>query len=341
MSKKFLLGVVGYGYIGKRHARIIRHSEETELTGIAEINTALRSDIETMEGVPFFPSLEAFLHSEQKPEIIHICTPNGFHASQTIQALSAGCHVVVEKPMALSVAEGQQMIDAAERAGKNIYCVLQNRFSPVSSWLKEMITENRLGKIFWVEINCFWNRDERYYQPNSWRGTLQYDGGPLFTQYSHFLDILYWVFGEITDVRAQFDNFTHRHNTEFEDTGSVGFRLKKSGAMGAIHYSNAVYDRNFESSIRVIGEKGTIQIGGQYMNEVTYCHVKDYALPLLPPSAPANQYAGYTGSADHHALVVQNVLKHLKGESANEAVNATDGLKVVELIEQIYRLRNV
>jgi predicted dehydrogenase len=335
MSKKFRLGVVGYGYIGQRHARLIAQHPQTELIGIADVNPEREVLVASQLDVPFYPSLSALL--EHQPDIVHICTPNGFHAPQAIEALEADCHVVVEKPMALSVAECEAMMETAKAQKRNIYCVVQNRYSPVSRWLEEVIRQKRLGKIFWVEVNCFWNRDDRYYLPGSWRGTLQYDGGPLFTQYSHFLDILCHVFGEPTDIQAEFENFTHLHNTEFEDTGRVWFRLP-TGGMGSIHYSNAVYDRNFESSIRIIGEKGTIQIGGQYMNEVTYCHIKGYEMPTLAPSAPANQYAGYTGSADHHALVIADVLAHLQGKP-NRAVGAREGMRVVALIEGIYQFR--
>jgi predicted dehydrogenase len=216
---------------------------------------------------------------------------------------------------------------------------MQNRYSPPSEWLKEIIENKRLGDIFLVQLNCFWNRDDRYYKKGSWKGTSDLDGGTLFTQFSHFIDIMYWVFGDITDINGVFADFNHQQSTCFEDSGIVNFRFI-NGGMGSINYTTAVFDTNLESSITVIGSKGSIKIGGQYMNEVVYCHIDGYQMPELPPVNPANDYGTYKGSAANHHYIIENVIDTLKGRTTM-TTNALEGLKVVEIIERIYSLRKL
>lgn len=221
---------------------------------------------------------------------------------------------------------------------KNLFCVMQNRYSPPSVWIKEIIENNILGEVFMVQLNCFWNRDDRYYKPGNWKGNNELDGGTLFTQFSHFIDIMYWLFGDIKDIQAKFNDFTHKHSTDFEDSGLVNFNFV-NGGMGSISYSTAIWDINLESSMTVIGKNGSVKIGGQYMNEVEYCHIKDYTMPELPPSNPANDYGTYKGSAANHHFIIENVVDTLKGRTTI-TTNALEGLKVVDIIERIYALRN-
>lgn len=164
------------------------------------------------------------------------------------------------------------------------------------------------------------------------------DGGTLFTQFSHFIDIMYWVFGDIADIQGKFADFCHQQSTDFEDSGMVNFRFLKGG-MGCINYSTAVWDCNMESSITITGSKGSLKIGGQYMNEVEYCHIKDYVMPQLEESSPANDYGSYKGSASNHHFIIRNVIETLQGRTTI-TTNALEGLKVVEIIESIYDLRN-
>ena len=190
-----------------------------------------------------------------------------------------------------------------------------------------------------VQINCYWNRDDRYYGKSDWKGTLALDGGPLFTQFSHFIDIMYWLFGDIENIQAHFDNFKHQKNTEFEDSGFIHFDFV-NGGIGSINYSTAVNDKNFESSITIIGEKGTVKVGGQYMDKVEYCHLEDYEMPELEASNPPNDYGDYKGSAANHHFVIQNVVDTLQEKSA-ATTNALEGMKVVEMIERIYHHRKI
>jgi predicted dehydrogenase len=213
---------------------------------------------------------------------------------------------------------------------------MQNRYSPPSAWLKEIVSTGKMGKILMVQINCYWNRDERYYKKGSWKGNKQLDGGPLFTQFSHFLDIMYWLFGDIKNIQARFKNFNHNHNTDFfDDSGIVNFDFV-DGGIGCINYSTSVWDKNLESSITIIGENGSVKVGGQYMDKVEVCHIKDYTMPTLAPTNPPNDYGEFKGSAANHHFVIDNVVETLNGNST-ATTNALEGLKVVDIIERIYQ----
>lgn len=334
MSDQIRFAVVGSGHIGKRHAAMIQQNPESKLVAMADVNTALEADIESTFGVPFFSSIEELLASGLEFDVVNICTPNNFHSPQAILALEAGKHVVVEKPMALSKADCEDVIYKSLQAGKLVFCVMQNRYSPPSVWLKEVLSQKKLGEIYHVQINCFWNRDSRYYKAGGWKGNKVNDGGTLFTQFSHFIDIMFWLFGDITNINARFYDFNHKELTEFEDSGMAQFDFIKGGT-GSLNFSTSVFDTNLESSMTIIGEKGSIKVGGQYMNEVQYCHIQDYTMPELPPSLPPNDYGHYKGSAANHHFVIENVVNTLKGRTV-ATTNALEGLKVVEIIEKIY-----
>ena len=337
MSQKIRFAVVGSGHIGKRHAVMISQNPESELVAMADVNPALAPEILEKFDVPFFNSIEELLASGLEFDVVNICTPNNFHAPQSIAALEAGKHIVVEKPMALTKADCEDVIYKSLQAGKLVFCVMQNRYSPPSVWLKDVLTNKRLGEIYHVQINCFWNRDNRYYKAGGWKGSQVTDGGTLFTQFSHFIDIMFWLFGDISNIQARFYDFNHRDLTEFEDSGVAQFDFTKGGT-GSLNFSTSVYDTNLESSMTIIGEKGSIKVGGQYMNEVEYCHIKDYTMPELPPSLPPNDYGHYKGSAANHHFVIENVVNTLKGRTV-ATTNALEGLKVVEIIEKIYALK--
>lgn len=297
-----------------------------EKTGCADFN------------LPYFLDLEEMLQAQTDLDAVCICTPNGLHAQQAIQCLSAKINVVIEKPMALTKADCEAVIFKALNVNRRVFCVMQNRYSPPVKKLKEIVASDRLGDILNVQISCYWNRDDRYYFPtekkHTWHGDANLDGGVLFTQFSHFLDILYWCFGDVKNIRARMQNFLHEHSTAFADTGIVSFDLVRGG-MGSLSFSTAVWDRNAESSITVIGSRGTLKIGGQYMDKIEYCHIEDYELPPLPPSAPPNDYGHYKGSAANHHYVIQNVVDVLQNEKET-MTNALEGMKVTEIIERIY-----
>ena len=335
-EEKIKFAVVGCGHIGKRHAEMAMRNPSAQLVALADVRPKQDLGIDAYD-VPFFASIDEMLSAGVDIDVVCICTPNGLHAEQSIKALEARKHVVCEKPMGLTKAECEQVIFKSLQVSRHVFCVMQNRYSPPSKWIKEVVGQKLLGDIFMVQVNCYWNRDERYYKPGNWKGTQNLDGGTLFTQFSHFIDIMYWLFGDITDINARFNDFTHKGITEFEDSGFINFNFV-NGGMGSINYSTAVWDKNLESSITIIGSKGSIKLGGQYMNEVEYCHIKDYTMPELEETNPPNDYGPYKGSAANHHFVIENVVDTLQGQTT-ATTNALEGLKVVEIIERIYSLK--
>lgn len=334
--KKIKFAVIGLGHIGKRHAEMVRRNPDAELVAVADI---LPKEKTGFEGdVPYFASIDEFLAAEVNADVVNICTPNGYHADYAVRCLSARYHVVIEKPIALTKADAERVLYKSLEMSRHVFCVMQNRYSPPSEWLKSVVDQRLLGNIHMVQLNCYWNRDDRYYKPGNWHGTADLDGGTLFTQFSHFIDIMYWLFGDIENIRGNFADFSHQNLTDFEDSGVVTFDFV-NGGMGSINYSTAVWDTNLESSITIVGEKGTIKVAGQYMNEVVYCHVRDYEMPELAPSNPPNDYGPYKGSAQNHHLVIENVVDKLN-EQGTITTNVLEGLKVVDIIERIYKVRD-
>lgn len=330
--------IVGLGFIGQRHCDTIMAQPGAKLVSIADIDQT-KSALASKYGATFYPSAAELLSasSGNMPDVVCICTPNDQHVPLANLALNARCHVVIEKPMGLTKAECETVINHSLNVSKHVFVVKQNRFTPTSVWLKQAVANDLFGRILMVQINCYWNRDHRYYKPGGWKGTLKQDGGTLFTQFSHFLDIMYWVFGDITDIKARVENLTHGSAIEFEDTGVATFRFVNGGGIGNINFSTSVWDKNLESTITIIGEKGAAKVGGQYMNAVEYCHIKDYQMPELPPANPPNDYGAYKGSASNHGFIIQNVIDTLNGISSPSS-NALEGMKVVEIIEHIYKV---
>jgi len=337
MDSKIKFAVVGCGHIGKRHAEMVQRNEEAELVALCDIKEKKDLGIDQFD-VPFFSSIDDLLKAVPEADVISICTPNGLHAEQSIKALNAKHHVVCEKPLGLTKASLENVIFKALQMSKQVFAVMQNRYSPPSVWLKEMIDEERLGDILIVQSNMYWNRDERYYKKDSWKGTSDLDGGTLFTQFSHFIDIMYWLFGDVYDIEGKFADFTHKDLTEFEDSGIVNFKFV-NGGIGSINYSTSIWNKNMESSMTVIGSKGSVKVGGQYMNEVEYCHVENYEMPELPEASPANDYGHYKGSAANHHFIIENVIDTLKHRTS-ATTNALEGMKVVDIIERIYQVRD-
>ena len=337
MKNKVKFAVVGAGHIGKRHAEMIMRESEAELVALVDCRSQEECEAERFD-VPFFSSIEELLGSSLDIDVVNICTPNGLHASQSLKALEHKKHVVCEKPMGLSKDNCERIIFKALEVSKQVFCVMQNRYSPPSQWIKSLITDGVMGEIFMVQLNCYWNRDARYYKKGGWKGTQELDGGTLYTQFSHFIDIMYWLFGDIDNIEGKFNDFTHQDSTDFEDSGFVSFDFI-NGGMGCLNYSTAVANQNLESSMTIIGEKGSVKIGGQYMNDVEICNIKDYEMPVLAASNPANDYGPYKGSAANHNYVISNVIDGVMGRKS-PTTNALEGLKVVEIIERIYKVRN-
>ena len=324
--------IIGCGRIAQRHAEQIKRFGH--LQAVCDILPEKADAFAQQHDAKAFYTTELLLLQKQSIDIIVVCTPNGLHAFNSIDALNANFHVLCEKPMAIKTDDCKRMIAAAEKNKKQLFIVKQNRFNPPVQAVKKLLDDNKLGKIFSVQLNCYWNRNPDYYK-NSWKGTKQYDGGTLFTQFSHFIDLLYWFFGDVKNVQGILSNATHQNIIEFEDTGVVNLEFE-NGVVGGIHYTVNSYQKNMEGSLTIFAEKGTIKIGGQYLNELEYQLIENYKIEDLPKGNTANDYGSYTGSMSNHDKVYQNLVDVLLNGAPSYA-NAYDGLKTVEIIEKIYK----
>ncbi|MEP7238401.1 MAG: Gfo/Idh/MocA family oxidoreductase [Ferruginibacter sp.] len=321
--------IIGCGRIAKRHAeQMARHGK---LVAVCDIIPAKADELAALYNAKAYYSIEELLKVETALNLVAICTPNGLHAAHSIKALEAGNDVLCEKPLCITVEDGKAMIAAAEKSGKKLFVVKQNRYNPPVLFLKDLIANGKLGKIYSFQINCFWNRPETYY--TDWKGSKHLDGGTLFTQFSHFIDLLYWLLGDVTAVKTITKNFAHP-SIEFEDSGIVAFEMQ-SGVIGSLNYTVNSFEKNMEGSFTVFAEKGTVKIGGQYLNELEYCNVAGLINPDLPAGNPANGYGFYQGSMSNHDKVYENLILALRNDK-HEFASAEEGLKTVEIIEKIY-----
>jgi UDP-N-acetyl-2-amino-2-deoxyglucuronate dehydrogenase len=330
--EKIKFGIIGCGRIAQRHAEHIHN--KGELVAVCDVVGGKADSLAAIYGCRAYYTPADMLQEEKGIQVIAICSPNGLHAEHAIKALNAGFHVICEKPMALTVHDCGEMIKAAERTNKRLFAIKQNRFNPPVEAVKKIIDEGRLGKIFSIQLSCFWNRNHDYYY-NSWKGTLKLDGGTLFTQFSHFVDLLYWIVGDIKEVKAFMGNYAHQGIIEFEDTGAVILEFY-NGAIGTINYTVNSYGKNMEGSLTIFGEKGTVKIGGQYLNELEYQHIEGYKIENLAEGNKANNYGNYLGSMSNHDKVYDNLIEVLQ-KNAPISTSSFEGLKTVEIIEKIYK----
>ncbi|MBI9035764.1 MAG: Gfo/Idh/MocA family oxidoreductase [Bacteroidales bacterium] len=330
---KVKFAIVGCGRIAKRHAEHIK--QIGTLLAVCDIDKERAMDLGKDYDAAVYFDIDVLLRNEKNCDVISICSPNGWHAEHSIKALNSGFHVICEKPMALTVEDCGRMIDTSFRVNKRLFIVKQNRFNPPVEILKNIIEEDKLGKIFSIQLNCFWNRNPDYYHNSNWKGTKNLDGGTLFTQFSHFIDLIYWLIGDVKEVFAFTDNFGHHDIIEFEDTGVIALKFS-NGVLGSINYNVNAFNKNMEGSLTVFGEKGTVKIGGQYLNELEYQSIKDYEIRNVPKGNGPNNYGEYSGSMSNHDKVYQNVIDVIENEGSI-ATNAYEGLKTVEIIDKIYR----
>lgn len=328
-------GVVGYGNIGSRHVKHIMQHKHAKLVGICEIHPETPDEV---HGVPVVRDLDTFLRNTPA-DVINICTPNYLHHKHTIQALKAGKHVVCEKPMAISTAQCDEMMSVAAACGKEIFVVKQNRYNEPVQQVKELLTNQVLGKIYFVNVNCFWNRNKYYYDERTWRGKKLTDGGCLYTQFSHFIDILYYLFHEV-DVLSGVVSYCAHPYTEVEDNGSFILKTKKDNAIVNFNFSTCAYEKNMEGAITILAEKGTVKIGGQYLNTIEYQQIQSYTLPEINIQAKSNDYGQYQGSMSNHDRVIENVIQFLHGQE-QIMTNATEGRAVVQIIDQMYDVATI
>ena len=318
------VGVVGYGRIGKRHVSHIQNTKGMSLNFICD-NHEDNVDYDDVNDIPDAPD---------NLSLVSICTPNGLHADHAKQLISKGYHVLIEKPMTLDFQEALKVIDLAEDKNKRVFVVKQNRFNPPVQIVFDLIESGGLGNILSFGLSCIWNRNKDYYL-NSWKGTSKLDGGTLYTQYSHFIDLILWMFGPMESCNGYKGYSNILREIEFEDSGVLAMKMK-SGTIGAFHYSVNGYSQNFEGALTIVGEKGTVKIGGQYLNEIDYWDVENLGIPTYDTSRKANEYGKYQGSMSNHDLVYENIREVLLNNAPIKA-NAIHGALCVQTIEDMYK----
>lgn len=336
MNKSNLrFALIGCGRIANRHAEHINN--QATLVAVCDIDKDKADTIAKQYGARAYYDINELLRAERDIDVASICTPNGLHAQHSILALRSGFHVLCEKPLATNVHDCGEMIKTAERYNRRLFAIKQNRFNPPVAAVKTAIDEGKLGKIYSVQLSCFWNRNPQYYE-NSWKGTKDMDGGTLYTQFSHFIDLLYWLIGDVKSAKAFMENYDHKGIIEFEDTGVVILEFY-NGAIGTVNYTVNSYGKNMEGSLTIFGEKGTVKIGGQYLNEMEYQNIEGYKIENLPEGNKANSYGTYQGSMSNHDHVYENLIDVLSN-NGTISTSAFEGLKTVEIIDKIYSSAN-
>jgi predicted dehydrogenase len=270
-------GIVGCGHIAKKHVAAIEAVEGAELVAVCDTNEERLSEF-AVDGVRGYTDLKDMLASDV--DVVCICTPSGIHAPLTIQAAEAKKHVIVEKPMALTLEDADRMIDACEKNGVKMAVVHPNRFRPAVVELKKQLEQGAFGKIGHANATVRWNRNQAYYDQAPWRGTKAMDGGVLMNQAIHNMDLLLWMMGDIEEISSY--HATRIRNIEAEDT-SVSVIRFKNGALGVLEAAVTIYPKNLEESLSIFGEKGTAVIGGPTAN-----WIKEWKFEGLPDEEAQN-----------------------------------------------------
>ncbi len=329
--KKFKFVIIGVGSIGSKYAELLDGMHNAELIAAVDIDFSKRKN--TLKLIPFFTDLDHFLSLNLPADVICVCTPNGLHATHTISCIEAGYHVICEKPVALKPEDIEKMMEVEKFHHKKVFAVMQNRYSPVSIWLKNIINKHSIGDIKYIQVNCFWNRSERYYTEARWRATKKLGGGPLYTQFCHFIDLMIWLTGEPKNVQSESYHLNDNIKTEFDDSGIVRFDTE-FGGKGVFNYSTAAWGSNVESSLTLLGSKGNIKIGGQYMEKLEYINLENpVQIPVFDQVSKVNQYEYYQGSADKHDVLLKKVI-HCLENNLDPEITLKDGLRVIEFIEK-------
>lgn len=305
----------GFGHIGKVHWAAMQNAETANLVAVIDQH---KPDV----AIPYFKNISELKASGISVDVVVIATPNGLHYEHAKAGLEAGYHILVEKPITLNSKDFERLIYLGEQQEKRIFNMLQLRFSPVVQWLKKALKERKLGEIYMVNVNCYWNRNAAYYQQKEWHGTKAMDGGVLFTQFSHFVDVLHYWFEELKPLDIRKFNFNHQDATEFPDSGMLTFELEKEG-FGHLNYTISTYEKNFESNITILAEKGTLQIGGQYMNQINYLNAAELTNPFT--ETIGNKF---------HQNAIEEVVEAIeqKRKSILDAENARNVIQFLEVV---------
>ena len=330
---KIRVAIIGCGNIGKRHVAVFDADPNAEIVALCDIDINKAQTLASEYGdIPTFDNyLNVFL-GVNNLDLVSIATPHGLHAEMAIIASENKCNALVEKPMALNIKDCKEMIVAAENNNVKLFVVKQNRYNIPIKITKEALDNEKLGKIYMIQCNVMWNRHKEYYSNSNWRGTKELEGSALNTQVSHFIDLLIWWFGNILESKTIVK--TLHHNIEIEDCGVSALEFE-TGVIGSLLWTTSVYNKNYEGSITIIGEKGTIKIGGKYLNKIEFWDVKSFPLPedIIFEDKP-NDYGKYQGTSSNHDKLIHSLILKLLNERKH-VVEGDEGMKTIIGIEKI------
>ena len=329
INRKIRIAIVGCGRISKNHFESLKkHQDNIELISICDTQQTILSVHEKKYNVKGYLDLDDMLKKEDL-DLTVICTPSGVHADQTELCAKRGVNVMTEKPMATRWNDGVSMVKVCDKAGVRLFVVKQNRSNSTLQLLKRAVKENRFGKIHMVHLNVFWTRPQEYYDQAPWRGTWEFDGGALMNQASHYVDLLDWLIGPIDKVQAMMST---TRDIEVEDTCVLNVKWR-NGALGSMNVTMLTYPKNFEGSITILGEKGTVRIGGVAVNDIQHWEFdvpKDYDKTVQEASYQTASVYGFG-----HPLYYNNVIEVLRGNIEPET-DGREGLRSLEVLIAAY-----
>jgi len=328
-ARSFKVALVGCGRISHNHFEAIDAVDGLSLSAVCDLVADRARDAGEKHGVPWFTSYDEML-KQADCDVVVVATPSGLHPAQGIKAAQAGKHVVCEKPMAITLSTADALVKACDDAGVHLFVVKQNRLNPAIQLLRRAIDRGRFGRIYMVNSTVRWARPQEYYDQAPWRGTWEFDGGAFMNQASHYVDLVQWLIGPVESVMARTATMARR--IEAEDSGAAILKFR-NGAIGVLEVTMLTYPRNLEGSITIIGETGTVKIGGTAVNKVEHWQFSSYddddklieAAATNPPNVYGFGHQGY----------YRNVLAVLRGEAAPDT-DGRSGRKSLELILGIY-----
>ncbi len=331
-DRKVRFALVGCGRISRNHFGAIReHGADAELVDVCDTDATALSKAVAETGARGHASLDALLAATDA-DVIVLATPSGVHPSQAIKCAAAGFNILTEKPMATRWQDGLNMVQACDDAGVRMFVVKQNRRNATLQLLKRAVEQQRFGRIYMVTLNVFWQRPQQgYYDQAKWRGTWELDGGAFMNQASHYVDLLEWLIGPIESLHAYAG--TLARSIEAEDTGVLSCKWR-SGALGSLNVTMLTYPKNLEGSITILGEKGTVRVGGVAVNEIQHWEFED-----KKPEDDAVKAASYETTSVYgfgHPLYYRNVIDVMRGEATAD-VDGREGLKSLEVLIAAYR----
>jgi UDP-N-acetyl-2-amino-2-deoxyglucuronate dehydrogenase len=332
-DRKVRFALIGCGRIAQNHFEAVKkHADRAELVAVADVDATALAEAVAKTGARGFVSLTELLAARVDLNIdcVVLTTPSGLHPRQAIEAAQAGLHVMTEKPMATRWQDGLAMVKACDDAGVQLFVVKQNRRNSTLQLLKRAVSEGRFGRLYNIAVNVFWTRPQAYYDSAEWRGTWEFDGGAFMNQASHYIDLLDWVCGPVESVMAY--TGTLARNIEVEDSGVAALKWR-NGAMGTVNVSMLTYPKNLEGSITILGEKGSVRIGGVAVNEIQHWQFEaphEMDAQIADASYQTTSVYGFG-----HPLYYDNVIGTLRGEAQAET-DGREGLKSLELLIAMY-----